>query len=342
MREAQVLAFGPLLFQAARLLRDRGVLDELIRRGGHGATSVHIAETTGLSKYAATVLLEAGLAARLVDQVGEAFVATRVGYLFARDPLTRANVDFVGDVCFRASEHLGASLDDGEPRGLVELGPWSTVYEGLSELGEPARSSWFSFDHYYSDDTFPLVVPSLLASHPKKVLDVGANTGKFALQMLSTDGDVELSCVDLPGQLALCKKNIEERGYGDRAHYYPVDVRSDELVLPDGHDIIWMSQFLTCFGEERVVGVLSAAARALGGAARLFILETLWDQQPTEAGKVCLLGTSLYFTCVASGQSRMYDWPTLERMATSAGLRVVSVRHGIGLGHSLVECARAE
>lgn len=342
MREAQVLAFAPLLFQAARLLRDRGVLDELIRRGGAGATVLRVAEVTGLSKYAATVLLEAGLAARLVEQVGDAFVATRVGYLFARDPLTRANVDFVGDVCFRASEHLGESLDEGQPRGLKELGPWSTVYEGLSELTEPARSSWFSFDHHYSDDTFPLVLPSLLSRAPKKVLDVGANTGKFALQMLSANDDVAVTCADLPGQLALCKKNLDESGQGERARYYSVDVRLPELRLPEGHDIIWMSQFLTCFGEEQVVRVLTAAARALGPDARLFILETLWDQQPTEAGKVCLLGTSLYFTCVASGDSRMYDWPTLERMARSAGLCVVSAQHGIGLGHSLVECARAD
>jgi hypothetical protein len=88
--------------------------------------------------------------------------------------------------------------------------------------------------------------------------------------------------------------------------------------------------------------VLSVARRAMletGGAEpRLFVLDNLWDRQPNAVGELCLQATSLYFTCVANGRSRMYDSKTLLRLLGEAGLEVVRERHGIGWGHSLLEC----
>jgi hypothetical protein len=64
--EAQRIAFGPILFQAAVCLRDFGILACLKRMGAQGASVEEIAGDSGLSAYAAGVLLDAGLAARLL------------------------------------------------------------------------------------------------------------------------------------------------------------------------------------------------------------------------------------------------------------------------------------
>jgi SAM-dependent methyltransferase len=337
MQKAQELAFAPLLFQAAKLLRDRGLLDRL-GRSAAGLDTAELSRQTGISQYGATVLCEAGLAAHLLELEDGRYRLTRVGQLWQRDPLTRVNTDFVADVCYRAAEALGESIDQERPVGLAELGDWPTVYEALNQLPSPAKASWFGFDHFYSDASFPLLVADVLARKPHRVLDVGANTGRFALTLLGASAEVELGLADLPQQLAVCQDALDRAGHTARATYHPVDLLKGDLALPAGYDVIWMSQLLSCFSEPEIVHVLSAVRRALGPNGRLFIVETLWDRQKNEVGKVCLLSTSLYFTAVANGRSRMYDGATLARLIGAAGLELESERHGIGWGHSLLAC----
>ena len=58
---AQRLAFAPLAFHAAAILRDRGVLAALGQAGPRGLDLEEVVAATPLSRYAARVLLEAAL-----------------------------------------------------------------------------------------------------------------------------------------------------------------------------------------------------------------------------------------------------------------------------------------
>lgn len=340
MAQVQTLAFGPLLFQAARVMRDRGLLRELARQSPEGISKVELAEATNTSLYGVTVLLEAGLAAGLVEQEGDRFRITKAGYLLHRDPMTRVNMNFVHDVCYRAAEHMGEAIEDGRPSGLKELGDYETIYEGLSQLKEPARASWFEFDHFYSDDSFPQILPIVFKSQPKRILDVGGNTGKFAHSALLYDEHVELTVADLPGQIAVCKERLHSAGLGERASFHPFSILGDSANLPEGRDVIWMSQFLCCFSEDEVERILRMARKAMGPSTRLVIMDTLWDRQKNDVAAMCLQATSLYFTVVANGNSRMYDGKTLHRLINAADLRVENEVDEIGWGHTIFECVR--
>ena len=63
-REAQAraewIAWGPIVFQASRLMLKFGILD-LLRDSDEGMTIVEVAEQTHLSVYAVKVLMEASL-----------------------------------------------------------------------------------------------------------------------------------------------------------------------------------------------------------------------------------------------------------------------------------------
>ena len=63
---AQRLAFAPLAFHATGALRDRGVLAALSKAVPEGLRIEDVVTTTGLSTYAARVLLEAGLGLHIV------------------------------------------------------------------------------------------------------------------------------------------------------------------------------------------------------------------------------------------------------------------------------------
>lgn len=340
MSRVQMLAFGPLLFQAARVTRERGLLRALSRSSPEGMTRTQLAEATATSPYGVTVLMEATMAAGLVECEGQRYHITKAGYLVERDAMTRVNMNFVQDVCYRAADHLGEAIEKGTPAGLRELGDYETVYEGLSSLKEPAKKSWFEFDHFYSDDSFPQVLPIVFSSQPKKVLDVGGNTGKFALSALRHDEGVKVTVADLPGQIAVCRKNIEDAGFSERASFHPFSILRDDAALPSDADVIWMSQFLCCFSEDEVLRILRLARAAMGSETRYLIMDTLWDRQKNDIASMCLQATSLYFTVVANGNSRMYDGETLRRLIAEAGLRVEREIDEIGWGHTIIECAR--
>ena len=118
---------------------------------------------TSLPPYAVRVLLEAGLGMHIVWRSGEdeRFHLGRLGHFLLEDEMTRVNFDFTRDVCYAAAAHLDEALVEGRPAGLRTLGPWATLYEGLSALPEPARRSWFAFDHFHSDAAFPDVCARL-------------------------------------------------------------------------------------------------------------------------------------------------------------------------------------
>ncbi len=334
---AQVLAFGPLIFQAARVLRNTGVLDLLMKRS-EGTTDEEVATSTNMSVYSARVLLEAGLVANLVTLDESRYQITLLGRMVQRDRMTRVNMDFVHDVCYRAGFHLEESLREGKPAGLRELGDWATVYEGLRECPEPVRKSWFAFDHYYSDASFGRALRAVFELQPTRLLDVGGNTGRWALECCGFDADVEVTIMDLPGQLQEAEQKIAAAGLEDRVHCVAGDLLDPEVPMPSGFDAIWMSQFLDCFGESEILRILERAAVALAPGGHLHIMETFWDRQPNETARYCVVGTSLYFAAVANGNSKMYHSERLLDLLGQAGFEVVADVDGLGLGHTLLTC----
>jgi SAM-dependent methyltransferase len=336
---AQHLAFAPLAFQATSVLRDRGVLAALAEAVPDGLGIADVAATTGLSVYASRVLLEAGLGLHIVWRRDERFHLGKLGRFLLEDEMTRVNFDFTRDVCYQAAAHLDEALREGRPAGLQALGPWATLYEGLSVLPQPARRSWFAFDHFYSDQAFPAVCDRLAADPPTRLLDVGCNTGKWARLCLERLPGCVVGLADLPTQLDVARENLREAGLMDRVRCHPIDLLDPQSSLPCGYPLIWMSQLLDCFSEDQIVAILGKVRAALPAGGRLWILELFWDRQRFEAAAFSLQQTSLYFACVANGNSQMYDSKVFLALLPRAGLVATRVTDGVGEYHTLVECA---
>jgi hypothetical protein len=214
--DAQKIAFAPIMFQAARALRNLGILEYLLKTKRKGADIDTIAKATKVSVYGTKVLLEAGLSLELVMIKNDMFFITKTGYFMLSDELTRVNMDFTQDVNYEGMMHLEESIKNGKPEGLKVFGKWDTVYEALSELPENVRKSWFAFDHYYSDYAFPEVLPHIFKINPKKILDVGGNTGKFSIFCAQNNPSVHMTILDLPGQVKEAKENIHKAELDNR------------------------------------------------------------------------------------------------------------------------------
>lgn len=338
---AQFIAFAPYVFQASVLLRDKGILKFVEGTRRNGALPDEIASAMKLRPYVARILLEAGLGIGLVHRKEGRYFLSKTGHFFLNDPMTRVNTDFMRDVCYNGAQDLEASLERGKPCGLRHLGNWDTIYQGLSILPEPAHQSWFAFDHYYSDIAFPEALPLLFARSPKRIMDIGSNTGKFVLACLEYDDQIEMGLVDLQVQLTVAEKNLDEVGYAGRYKTWERDLLDPASVLPEGYDVIWLSQCLDCFADAEIVSILRKCHRALPQDGRIFINETFWDTQRFEASAFALQMTSLYFTTMANGNSQMYDSEVFKQLIDEAGFTVSQQHNNIGLGHTILELQKA-
>lgn len=338
--DAQKIAFAPIMFQASKALRDLGILEYLMKRRRKGVRIEEVAKELKLSVYGVKVLLEAGISLEMVMAKDGLFFITKTGYFILSDELTKVNMDFTQDVNYLGMFKLKESIENGKPEGLKTFGDWPTVYEALAELPEKVRESWFAFDHYYSDFAFPEVLPHIFADKPNKILDVGGNTGKFSIFCSKNNPDVNMTILDLPGQVKDANKNIEAEGLSHRISTHALNLLDNSIPFPKGHDAIWMSQFLDCFSQEEILGLLKRSFDALDGNGSLFILETYWDKQQFEASTYSLHATSLYFTAIANGNSQMYHSDDMIKLVGEAGMEVETVYENIGVSHTLFKCKK--
>ncbi len=339
--DAQKIAFAPIMFQAAKALRDLGILAHLQKNRRKGALLEDIARTLELSEYGVKVLLEAGLSLDMVRVENEKWSITKTGYFILSDELTRVNMDFTNDVNYLGFYNLQEAIKNGKPEGLKVFGSWNTVYEALAEMPEQFRKSWFGFDHFYSDYAFPEVMPHLFSHNkPGKILDIGGNTGKFSIFCAKYDPDVKMTILDLPGQVKEAEENIRKAGFSDRISTMAVNLLDQNIPFPKGYDAIWMSQFLDCFSQEEIMGLLKRSHEALPDHGSLYILETYWDKQKFEASTYSLHATSLYFTAIANGNSQMYHSRDMIKLLDKAGLYVDQSFEDIGVSHTLFKCMK--
>ena len=338
--EAQKIAFGPVVFQCVRYAWKRGMLQAIADTGDTGMSVEQLAASGGWTPYVLKVVLETCMSAGVVYLNEGRYALDKAGFVILTDPMTQVNIDFNHDVCYQALFDLERTLDAEKPLGLKVFGDWPTLYQGLSQLPEPARTSWLAFDHYYSDTSFPEIMPDVFATAPRRLMDIGANTGKFTLAALAANVRVELHLVDLPGQLAVAETKLAEAGVRGRAVLHPVDLLDDGIALPAAMDLIWMSQFLSCFSEAAIASIFRRVAAALAPGGQVLVMDTFWDRQRYDIAYYCLINTSPYFNNLASGNSKVYESEDYIRLAGLAGLELVTARDGIGYCHSLLRFAK--
>ena len=336
--EAQKIAFAPIMFKAALSLKNLGILNIIQDNRKHGITTKEISKTLKLSNYGVKVLLEAGLSLEIVYLKNNKFFLTKTGWFLINDKLTEVNINFTNDVNYLGFDKLEESVLSGKPKGLEVFGNWETIYEGLSQLPEKAKKSWFEFDQYYSDAAFPTVLPIILKNNPKKGLDIGGNTGKFSIKCVKKNPNLEMTILDLPGQITAAQKNISNKGLSDKIKLISINLSNHSIPYPGKYDFIWMSQFLDCFSQKDIIKLLERSKKALNSDGSIFILETYWDDQIYPASTYSLHATSLYFTCMANGNSQMYHHNDMLKLIKKSGLKVTEEYKNIGVGHTLYKC----
>lgn len=348
---AQEIAFAPMTFQAIRSMLELGLLQMIEDAGDSGISGKELAEKSGVSLYGVNLLCEMALGMKVIRlsddssfESDERYVLGKTGWMLLEDDLTKANFWFTNDICYQGAWDLLASIKSGKPEGLKVFGDkWTTIYEALSSLPERAKKSWFDFDHFYSDIAFPDALPIVFAKKPRHLVDIGGNTAKWAISCCKYDQEVHLTIMDLPGQTAVAEKNAAAAGFADRISTRAGNILDESDLLPQGADAVWMSQFLDCFSLHQITKIAKKIYSCIDEKCSVYVLEPLWDKQKFMASSYSLQATSLYFTCMANGNSKMYRYAELVQAIEESGLKLKVAHHNLGSNnYTLLEFTKQE
>ena len=338
--EAQKIAFAPLTFQAIKTMLKTGILKMINDSGENGITRTELSQKTNISEYGIGVLCEMALGMNVIklskdSKAGfpeeEKFIIGKIGWFLLEDDLTKVNFWFTNDICYEGAFSLQESILNKKPEGLKVFGEnWTTVYEALSTLPQEAKKSWFDFDHFYSDIAFPEALPIVFAENPKTITDIGGNTAKWSIACCKYNPDVKMTIVDLPGQTKVAEQNAKKCGFQERIGFSTGNVLDDSTKLPKAPDAVWMSQFLDCFSLKQITKILKKVYACATKDTNVYVLEPLWDKQHFEASSYSLMATSLYFTCIANGNSKMYRYQELVSAICEAGFELKTAHHNLG------------
>ena len=107
-RLAQEIAFGPVVFQVSRLMLKFGIF-QLLADKRKGYTLQEISVQTGLTRYAAQVLLEASLTIGTILLEEDRYVLAKAGWFLLNDKMARVNMEFNHDVNYQGLVPSGRS-----------------------------------------------------------------------------------------------------------------------------------------------------------------------------------------------------------------------------------------
>ncbi|MEA1916747.1 MAG: class I SAM-dependent methyltransferase [Campylobacterota bacterium] len=337
--EAQKIAFAPIIFQCARLLRDWGIF-QLLQDNKKGLSAKEIAQECNISLYATQVLCESGFSMSALKLEDDKYFITTIGYFLLNDEMTKANMNYNHDVNYEGLFYLDEALKTSTPAGLHHTFSKDepTIYPLLTKLPKKAKDSWFGFDHFYSDAAFKKLVDIMSKKEIKTLLDVGGNTGKWSVALTKASPKTSVTILDHQEQIDEAMKYAAQNGVKSRVSGFPLDLLDHSIAFPAGVDGVWMSQFLDCFSPSDIIELLKRAKNALNENGKVYIVEPFWDRQSHEIGAYCLINTSPYFSALANGTSKMYRASEMIEFASKAGLHVEEEINGLGFGHTLMVC----
>ena len=335
LTNAQKFAFAPLAFQAVSTMLDLGIIELLDKKP---SKEKEIEEALNLDEYTVRTLLQAAELNDIVKKDEDYFVLTKMGRLFLYDDMTKANFNFVKDVCYLGASELKQSFTSRKPQGLHKfVGNYPTIYPALTSLPEKMAKSWYDFDHLYSRNCFDEVF-KIISEKYNSIFDIGGNTGIFESLCLKYDKDINITMLDLKENI----KKIEKENRLKNCKFHPINVLDDKPDYPKiCNSAVFMSQFLDCFSKESIKKILTDIKNAMDEKSSIFILEPYTDKQIFDGAKYSLCHASLYFTCIANGVSKFYTYSEMKELIENSGLCISNCYDDIGTyNYTLLECKK--
>lgn len=137
-------------------------------------------------------------------------------------------------------------------------------------LDVEATEPWVRYVSALSEREGPLIAPLMPLDGVRQLLDIGGNSGAFAVSLMDFWPDLEVTVFDLPAVTHIGARLYKAHTSGGRLHFFTGDARTADL--PEADAIVFKS-VLHDWSEPEARAMLSRAAEALPDGGRLLIVE---------------------------------------------------------------------
>jgi hypothetical protein len=155
--EVEKLAFGPFAFQAARIIRERGILKAVEEGGKKGKSLDEMTNLVDMPEYGISILIDAAESIGAIKIKKGKCIITKLGRYLLHDKIADIadiHFNFVHHVCYNAMYFLEDSIDRKKSEGLKVFGDWETIYDAVPHLPDKIKNRWLDFDHFFSQGLF--------------------------------------------------------------------------------------------------------------------------------------------------------------------------------------------
>ena len=181
---------------------------------------------------------------------------------------------------FMATSRLFELFDYGRcfdvtPQNCMQAARWIHLTSMLTRYEAPVCHEHYAFSQH------------------QRMLDVGGNSGEFALQICRREPDLTATVVDLPVVCAVGQRHLADEPEASRITFEPMNLLEDSV--PQGFDLITWKSVLHDWPIEYVEQFIESSIAALPEGGTLLIFERQkWDFS-NEAFPYGLLPVMLFF-----------------------------------------------
>lgn len=259
--------------QALKLALTNGLIDFLFQ--SPDANAAAIAETIRIDGAGVSMLLHLLAANRVVSSHEAPYRLTpEFTTALKYRALMESKIDFANLVCpdlqNRFDQYIGHFDQFMQESKIFDLFTYRRCYE-ITEENMAVTRTWMRFTTAVTMHEALVCMDRHDFGRYRSLLDIGGNSGEFALQLTNRHPRLAATVFDLPVVCEVGKNHVKERGDPSRIRFIGGDALVDTIEGP--FDAVSFKSFLHDWPEPAVAEFLAKAYRCLGTEGTVIIFE---------------------------------------------------------------------
>lgn len=288
--------------------------------GTAGMTFEDLANLLGIEKRPAELLLTACAALGLLQKQGDRYGNTPLAeeFLVRHKPYYFGGLVAMHDkLLYPGWDRLMDAIRANRPT-IWDPDKQKSVFEGQ----DPAWIALF-WEAMHSLSVFTArVLAQAVDFRPfGRLLDVGGGSGAFDIELCRRYPHLRATVYDLPHATQIAAAKVAAAGLDDRITAVAGDFLAD-TALPDGHDVILLSQIMHDWSEARDRELLRKCYQALPSGGAVIISELLVNDEKTGPAPAALMSLNML---VFYPESRNYTAAEYRSWLAALGFRDIRV-----------------
>lgn len=189
--------------------------------------------------------------------------------------LSKESPNYLGDLMHIAAlwenwSHLTEIVKIGKP----------VKYQSLSEKSDEWLEAFILASFRESKNYASVIVRQIPANNPMKILDLGAGSGVFSIELAKMYPKAQIYAFELPRVAELTQKFIDRSGLSERIHTIAGDFTKDPIG--SDYDLVLISDVLSEYSFKTVMKTLSKVYDAMRFRGVIAIFDYFFDDKRTE------------------------------------------------------------